>query len=175
MSNYVYIATSLDGFIATEDGGVDWLSEIPNPEGSDFGFSKFMKNVDALLMGRKTFEIVLSFGVWPYDKPVYVLSSKLAEIPEDLKSKAFLIGGNLEDAIQKLEELGMENIYVDGGQVIQSFFKADLIDELILTTVPVLLGKGIRLFEDTGEIKKFKLLKTEIFNDCLVKNHYVRS
>jgi len=175
MVNYIYIAISLDGFIATEDGGVEWLDDIPNPDESDFGFSEFMKKVDALLMGRKTFEKLLSFGLWPYEKPVYVLSTKLSKMPEELKKKAFLISGNLQEITRKLESKGIENLYIDGGQVIQSFLRADKVDELILTTVPVLLGKGIRLFEDTGEIKSFKHKKTEILNDYLVKSHYIRN
>ena len=83
MANYVYIATSLDGFIADKDGGLDWLMEIPNPDKSDYGFAEFMNTVDALLMGRKTFEIVVSFGQWPYTKPVFVLSNSLKEIPDN--------------------------------------------------------------------------------------------
>ena len=85
MSNYVYIATSLDGVIATEDGGIiDWLMEIPNPDKSDYGFAVFMDSMDALVMGRKTFDKVVSFGEWPYSKPVFVLSNNLTEIPENL-------------------------------------------------------------------------------------------
>ena len=80
MAVYVYVATSLDGFIAASDGSVDWLTEIPNPDGSDFGFGAFMRGVDALVMGRNTFETVLGFGSWPYDKPVFVLSETLTEV-----------------------------------------------------------------------------------------------
>ena len=174
MANFVYIAKSLDGFIATEDGGMDWLSDIPNPEGSDFGFSEFMAKVDAILMGRITFEQVLSFGVWPYEKPVYVLSTKLSGVPGDLEGKAHIISGELEEVIGELVEKGIKNLYIDGGQVIQSFLKADKIDEIILTTVPVLLGSGIPLFKDTGGLKKFRHLETAILNNSLVKSHYVR-
>ena len=74
MANIVYIATSLDGYIARKDGSIDWLTDIPNPEGSDFGFSAFMERIDGIIMGRGTFETVLSFGQWPYSKPVFVLS-----------------------------------------------------------------------------------------------------
>jgi dihydrofolate reductase len=82
--NYVFIAQSLDGFIATTDGGVEWLDAIPNSEGSDFGFSEFIAKVDALLMGRNTFEKVLSFGQWPYVLPVYVLSNTLTSVPDEV-------------------------------------------------------------------------------------------
>ena len=83
MANYVYIATSLDGYIATADGGIDWLMEIPNPDGDDFGFAEFMERIDAIVMGRGTFEKVMEFGTWPYEVPVFVLSSSLVRLPPE--------------------------------------------------------------------------------------------
>ena len=83
MANFVYIAQSLDGYIADKNGGLDWLNEIPNPDNSDFGFAEFLNNIDAIVMGRKTFEQVMSFGVWPYPKPVFVVSTSLKELPQD--------------------------------------------------------------------------------------------
>ena len=91
MSNIVYIATSIDGYIAKKDGGLDWLNEVPNPDKSDFGFSNFMDSIDAIIMGRNTFEIVLSFGEWPYNKPVFVLSNTLKTVPDNLKNKAEIL------------------------------------------------------------------------------------
>ena len=91
MTIYIYIAASLDNFIATPDGGLDWLYAIPNPEQSDYGFADFIQRVDALVMGRKTFETVLSFEPWPYQKPVFVLSRTLAALPEKAIGKAELI------------------------------------------------------------------------------------
>ena len=173
--NYIYIAQSLDGFIATADGGIEWLEAVPNPEGSDFGYSEFISKIDALLMGRNTFEKVLSFGEWSYTIPVYVLSNTLTTIPEELEGKVFLINGKLEDVISQLSSKGMNNLYIDGGQVISSFLKEDLIDEMIITTVPVLLGSGLSLFGDTGAMKNFSHLSTEVLNDHLVKSHYVRN
>ena len=87
MRNVIYIATSLDGFIAAKDGSIDWLMEIPNPEGSDFGFAEFFENIDAVVLGRNTFESVLSFGQWPYTKPVFVLSNSLKTVPGHLAEK----------------------------------------------------------------------------------------
>ena len=84
MANYVYIATSLDGFIATVDGGIDWLNDVPNPDKSDYGYAEFMNGIAALVMGRRTFEKVLTFDAWPYDKPVFVLSNSLTELPENM-------------------------------------------------------------------------------------------
>jgi dihydrofolate reductase len=174
MTNIVYIATSLDGFIATTDGGIDWLNDIPNPEQSDFGFVEFMESIDALVMGRNSFEKVLSFGEWPYEKPVFVLSNTMKEIPDDLKGKAEVISvkTNMKDLVSDLKERGFDNLYVDGGRVIQSFLKEDLIDEMIITTVPILLGAGIPLFGPLDEHLKFDIVHTEQFNNDLVKVHY---
>jgi len=174
MANYVYIATSLDGFIATANGGLDWLNEIPNPDNSDYGFAEFMNGIDALVMGRNTFEKVLSFGVWPYDKPVFVLSNSLAEIPEDMAGEAELIKGEIYEVASHLNQKGYNNLYIDGGKVIQSFLKEDLIDELVITRIPILLGEGIPLFGKLDCQMKFKHVKTEILNKMLVKSSYSR-
>ena len=175
MTNYVYIATSLDGFIATLDGGIDWLNEIPNPDGSDYGFADFMSGIDALVMGRKSFEKVLSFGVWPYDKPVFILSTGNVDIPEELESKIEIIKGSPKEIVSQLKNLGHQNLYVDGGKTIQGFLEADLIDEMIITKVPILLGSGIPLFGKLSQKMQFTHKKTETLNSMLVKSHYSRS
>ncbi len=174
MANYVYIATSLDGYIATTDGGLDWLNEIPNPENSDYGFAEFMAGIDALVMGRNTFEKVLTFGVWPYNKHVFVLSISLDGVPESVADKAEIAKGDLRPLVGQLNERGYLNLYVDGGRVIQSFLKEDLIDEMIITRVPILLGDGIPLFGKHTKSLKFSHKKTETLNDTLVKSNYVR-
>ena len=174
MSNCVYIATSLDGFIAAKDGGLDWLMEIPNPDKSDYGFADFIKRVDALVMGRNTFDKVLTFNEWPYTKPVFVLSNSLREIPEDLSGKVETVKGDVRDVMKSLNQQGYENLYIDGGKVIQSFLKEDLIDELIITRIPILLGKGIPLFDEIDRSLKFKHTKTEVLNNMLVKSCYLR-
>ena len=171
----VFIATSLDGFIAREDGSLDWLEEIPNPEGRDFGFADFMSGIDALVMGRNTFEKVASFGFWPYDKPVYVASSSELDVPEELKGKAERISGTPGEIVASMKTRGYENLYVDGGFTIQGFLEADLIDEMIITRVPVLLGGGVPLFGKLLARLHFKHKSTEIFNDTLVKSHYERT
>ena len=169
----MYIATSLDGFIATKDGGIDWLSEIPNPEKSDYGYSAFMSGVDALVMGRNTFEKVVSLGRWPYDKPVFVLSHTLDKVPEEVVGKAEIIGGPIKAITKHLSQRGYYHLYVDGGRVIQSFLEADAIDEMIITQVPTLLGDGIPLFGKLARRLTFRLKKTKIY-DNLVQSHYVR-
>lgn len=174
MSNIVYIATSLDGFIAKKDGGIDWLFEIPNPVGSDYGFSEFMKNVDAIVMGRNTFELVLTFNEWLYTKPVFVLSNSLKSVPKSFSDKAEILSGEPESIVRELNSRGYKNLYVDGGITIQQFLKQELIDELIITKIPILLGEGILLFAELTKEQKFEHQKTEVYNNALVKSHYKR-
>ena len=174
MANIVYIAASIDGFIATSDGGVEWLDEIPNPDESDFGWFDFIAGIDAILMGRNSFEKVLSFGVWHYEVPVFVLSNSLENVPEDMADKAEIVSGSIHEVSDQLKQLGHKNIYVDGGKLIQSFLAADMIDELIITTIPILLGSGIPLFGEQEQSLWFVHKSTEVFNEALVKRHYVR-
>lgn len=174
MANFVYIATSIDGFIATEDGGVEWLENVPNHDGSDLGFADFTARIDALVMGRKTYEKVLDFGQWPYEKPVFVLSNSLKSVPENLEGKADIVSGEIVSVIETLRSRGFQNLYIDGGKVIQSFLSQDLIDELIITRLPVLLGKGIPLFAELDEPLHFTHLSTKVLCDSLVQSRYIR-
>jgi dihydrofolate reductase len=174
MVNYVYIASSLDGFIATKDGGIDWLMEISNPDQSDYGYAEFNSGIDAIVMGRNTFEKVLTFDSWPYDKPVFILSNSRDSVPDEIAGKAEIVKGDLKVLIDGLKKRGFHNLYIDGGRVIQSFLEEDLIDEMIITLVPILLGDGIPLFGKIKNSLKFSLLKTESFNETLVKSHYIR-
>jgi dihydrofolate reductase len=174
MTNYVYIATSLDGFIATSNGSIEWLDEIPNPEQNDFGYADFMRDIDALVMGRKTFEKVLTFDDWPYDRPVFVLTRSKMKVPRKLEDKIEFISGNPRNVVSKLNKLGHHNLYIDGGFTIQSFLEEDLIDEMIITRVPILLGSGIPLFGQLTRRLHFKHKSTEVLNDILVKSHYIR-
>ena len=103
MTNYIYIATSLDGFIATEDGRLDWLEELPNPEKSDYGFAEFINSIDAIVMGRNTFEKVLTCDRWVYEKPVFIFSNTLTKLPEHLLGKAEIINGEIERIIAQLD------------------------------------------------------------------------
>ena len=173
--NSVYIATSLDGFIADKNGEIDWLYSIPNPDNDDMGYVEFTNGIDALLMGRTTFETVLGFDVdWPYDKPVFVLSHKLKEIPESHKNKAFLVKGTLTEILDQIHEKGYKKLYVDGGTTIRNFLKEDLIDEIILTTIPILLGGGSSLFSELPNQMSFKLIRTKTYLNQVTQNHYKR-
>ena len=173
--NSVFIATSLDGYISDKNGGLDWLQSIPNPENNDMGYLEFINRIDALVMGRTTFETVIGFDVpWPYSKPVFVLSHKLKEIPESHKDKAFLIKGTLTEILDQIHKKGYERLYIDGGTTIRSFLKEDLIDEMVLTTIPVLLGGGSSLFAELPNELKFELIGTKMFLNQITQNHYKR-
>ena len=174
MPNHVFIATSLDGFIAERDGGLDWLTGLPNPDGSDYGFAEFMGRIDAVVMGRATFEAVLGFGVWPYERPVFVLSTTLDGVPTDLAGKAEIVSGDPRSIVAALRERGFEKLYVDGGRTIRGFLEADLIDELIITTVPILLGDGVPLFGGIGRRLAFRHVSTEVLSPELIQSRYVR-
>lgn len=172
MPNYVYIATSLDGFIADKDGGIDWLNEISAPEGDDLGFSKFLSKIDAIVMGRKTYETVLSFGQWPYTCPVFVLSNSLKQIDPTLDNKAFLIKGSPKEIVAFLKTKDFHQLYIDGGKTIQSFLEQDLIDEMIITVIPQVLGKGVPLFNESIQSKKYTATQTELLSIGAAKTHY---
>jgi dihydrofolate reductase len=174
MSNIIYIATSIDGYIARKDGSIDWLMDLPNPDKSDYGFSEFIRRIDGIILGRKTFETVLEFDTWPYTKPVFVLSNSLDKLPGKFSGKAEIIKGELRKIITALSNKGMDDLYIDGGKTIQSFLNEDLIDEMIITRIPVLLGSGVPLFETSIPELKFSHTGTEVYNNMLVKSRYTR-
>lgn len=169
MSNNVFIASSLDGYISDKDGKVDWL---PNPSNNDFSYSKFIENIDAIVMGRNTYETVLGFGIdWPYEKHVYVLSNKLEKLDDSLKNKVSLLNGDVNQIIKKIHKDGNKNLYIDGGKTIQRFLEKNLIDEITITTIPILLGDGSRLFDKMDISIKFEHVETNIFEN-FVQSQY---
>lgn len=173
--NKIFIATSIDGFIADKKGDIDWLNSIPEINHIDTGYHQFTAEIDALLMGRSTFEKVLSFGIeWPYKKPVFVLSNSLSQIPDALKDRVHLTKGELTDVLEQIHKKGFNQLYIDGGKVIQSFLNADLIDEMIITIIPILLGGGIPLFSELPKSLDFECKKTTLFLNKVVQNHYIR-
>lgn len=175
MANIVYIGMSLDGFIADRNGQLNFLECVPNPHGDDFGYGEFMERVDALVMGRVTMETVLSFGIdWPYTMPVFVLSSTLTAVPEELDGKVEIVNGDLSELVDGLHAKGYENLYIDGGKVIKSFLKEDLIDEMILTRLPILVGSGTPLFGDLSGDLEFEHVQTDILLGEIVQSHYCR-
>jgi dihydrofolate reductase len=176
MPNIIYIATSIDGYIAREDGNMDWLMKLPNPEKSDYGFSIFLNRLDAMIMGRKTFETILGFSKWPYVRqiPLFVLTNSLDRLPLGLPVKAEIVNGALAGILNSLNGRGLNTIYIDGGVTIQGFLKEDLIDEMTITRIPVLLGTGIPLFDKNALELEFDHVETKIFNNMLVRSKYLR-
>jgi len=171
----VYIATSLDRFIARADGSIDWLGE-PDPS-EDYGWADFIRSIDHIVMGRNTFEKVLSFGeVWPYEgTPLTVLSSTLDGIPPHLQGKADILSLDPLAVLENLRKKGCKRIYVDGGETIQRFLQADLIDDLILTTLPVLIGSGIPLFGSIDADMAWEHVATKAFKGGIIQSAYHRN
>lgn len=173
--NVVYIATSIDGYIADRNGGLEWLNIVPNPEHKDLGFTDFMNRIDALVMGRTTFETVVGFGgEWPYSKPVFVLSTTMGKVPEAFKDKAEVVKGTPVKVTEQLNKRGFNRLYIDGGKTIQSFLREDMIDELIITRIPILLGGGFPLFADLPQEMEFEHLKSELLLNALTQDSYRR-
>ena len=170
---HVFIATSLDGFIARRNGDIDWLESVP-AEGEDHGFRDFMANVDGLIMGRGTYEKALSFDAWPYSKPVVVLSKRLrqSDVPSALAGKVRISSKEPAAIVQEMAQEAWRRAYVDGGLVIQSFLRVGLIKELTITRIPVLLGSGIPLFGPLPGDQRLIHLETIAFKSGLVQSKY---
>ena len=173
--NSVYIATSIDGYIADREGGLGWLDIIPFPEGEDMGYYAFMSRIDAIVMGRKSFETVIGFGIdWPYEKPVFVMSRTLASVPQDLVEKVFIVSGTLQEVLDEIHSRGFMRLYIDGGKTIQGFLKADMIDEMIITTIPVLLGGGVPLFGALEDRLRFDFVEAGLHFDQIAQCRMLR-
>jgi dihydrofolate reductase len=178
----VYIATSVDGFIAREDGSIDWLESSGNQDAEmgddvDMGFNDFMSSIDCLIMGRNSMEMISSFNLtpeqWPYkDARVIVLSNTIKEPPENLKGKVEMYSGELSALVEKLEQEGYEHAYIDGGKTIQAFLNLNLINEITITRIPILLGKGKSLFGKTTQEIKLENVKSKAFPNDFVQVHY---
>lgn len=175
MKTSVYIATSLDGFIAREDGALDWLpgSDGQDDTDEDYGFHAFMAGIDTLVMGRNTYELVLSSGQWPYGgKRVIVLSNTLDKLADELPDTVELKAGPPTALAAQLQASGTQHLYVDGGKTIQGFLKAGLIDEIIITRVPVLIGRGLALFGPLEQDITVQHLQTRTYDNGFVQSRY---
>ncbi|AYF49568.1 dihydrofolate reductase [Pseudomonas fluorescens] len=171
----VFIATSIDGFIARPDGDIEWLHrpEYETAELNGVTYERFIATVDALVMGRKTLEKVSSFPDWPYEgTPVIALSHQPLQIPAHLEGKVELMAGDVTSLVATLAERGMKHLYIDGGQTIQAFLEAGLIDELIITCIPVLLGQGIPLFSQVGSERELQHIGTYVSDNGFVQSRY---
>ena len=166
----VFVGTSVDGFIARPNGDFDFL---PAGGGEPHGYDEFMASVDALVIGRKTFETVLRLAVWPYgDKRVVVLSSRPVDLSAARGGKVEQMSGAPAEIVSKLAASGAQHLYVDGGITIQRFLRAGLVQRLIITRVPVLIGEGIPLFGTLPHDVRLRHIATEHFATGLVKSEY---
>ena len=170
MTVSVFIGASVDGFIARRGGGLDWL---PEGGGEPHGYVEFMASVDALVIGRNTFEIVLGFDPWPYgDKRVVVLASEPIDFSVVRGGTVEQMAGTPAEIVARLAASGAHHLYVDGGITIQRFLSAGLIDRLIITRVPVLIGEGIPLFGALPHDVRLDHVATRSYPSGLVQSEY---
>jgi len=173
VTGHVFIATSLDGFVARADHRLDWLMK-QKTEGEDHGYDAFMESVDGLVMGRGSFETVRGFDHWPYEKPVIVMSRSLvgSDVSDALKDKVRLTSMAPKEVMSGLAEDGWSRVYIDGGLLVQSFLQEGLISELIVSVAPVLIGSGIRLFGALDRDIDLDLIGQKSFESGIVQSHY---
>jgi dihydrofolate reductase len=171
----VFIATSLDGFIARTDGRIDWLdaANARVPPGEDCGYGAFIATVDALVMGRKTYESVLAFDPWPYgDLPVVAQSRQMLDIPPQLAPTVSTSAEAPAELAERLGAAGARHLYIDGGETIRRFLAAGLIDEMTITTIPVLIGEGRPLFGGPAADRPLELIASRAWPFGFVQSHY---
>lgn len=170
---HVFIAISLDGFIARHDGDIAWLLQRDDPT-EDHGYPAFIADKDLIVMGRGSYEKALTFDPWPYDRPVVVLSKQLADapVPEALKGKVRFSTRAPKEEMEALAEQNVRRVYVDGGQVVQSFLREGLIADMVITTIPVLIGAGRPLFGALSRDIDLKLVSSRSFPSGLVQSSY---
>ncbi|MCM2254213.1 MAG: dihydrofolate reductase family protein [Vicinamibacteria bacterium] len=166
----VFVGISVDGFIARRDGGLDFLPAEPE----DHGFDELLASVDALVMGRATFETVLGFGGdWPYgDKRVVVLSSQPLDLSAARGGRVEQMSGEPAEIVARLAASGAVNLYIDGGVTVQRFLRAGQVDRLVLTRVPVLIGDGLPLFGSLPHDVRLRHVATRSFPSGLVQTEY---
>ena len=167
----LFIAMSLDGYIATKENSIDFLSMVEQ-EGEDYGYADFVKSVDTVILGRKTYEKVIEMGYeYPHsDKDVYIMTR--TERPAIGRFKFHT--GNISRLVQELKAQPGKNIYCDGGsEVANELMNNNLIDEFVISIIPVLLGDGIKLFKDGRPMHELKLVSTRQFTSGLTQLHYM--
>ncbi|MGB7449554.1 MAG: dihydrofolate reductase family protein [Ornithinimicrobium sp.] len=174
----VFIGCSLDGFIARPDGDLGWLTDPPRDDGHASGhdgpapppgYEDFMAGIDHLVMGRGTYEKVLTFGQWPYNaQHVIVLGSTMRPGTDE----RITVARSVDEVLQTLEGRGARGVYVDGGRVIQEFLRRGLVDEMVISTAPVLIGAGIRLFGDLAVDVRLTHLGTSYGDSGMTSSRY---
>lgn len=172
MKASVFVGASVDGYIARQNGELDWL---PADGGEPHGYDEFIASVDTIVIGRKTFETVLGFDAWPYaDKRVVVLSSEPVDLSSAMARGGVVeqMGGPPAEIVAKLAARGAQHLYVDGGITIQRFLRAGMIDRLVITRVPVLIGDGIPLFGSLSQDIELRHVATRSYPSGLVQSEY---
>jgi dihydrofolate reductase len=171
ISASVFIGTSVDGFIARPNGELDFL---PEGGGEPHGYDEFIASVDAIVIGRKTFETVLAFPVWPYgEKRVVILSNRTVDLSAVRGGLVEQMAGPPAEIVSKLAASGAHHLYVDGGVTIQGFLRAGIIQRLVITRVPVLIGEGIPLFGALPRDVKLRHVATQHYPSGMVKSEYL--
>jgi dihydrofolate reductase len=164
----IYIASSIDGYIARTDGNLDWL-RYGHTGDEDYGFKKFTSSIDAVVMGRNTYEVVAGFGEWAYkDKRVVVLSNTLTEV----RKEAELFSGRLTELLAKLVTENVKHIWIDGGLTVSRFLEAGLVDDITISIIAMILGSGIPLFSVMNQEHKCHLVSTQSYPSGLVQLKY---
>jgi dihydrofolate reductase len=175
-TGHVFLATSLDGFVARKNHSLDWLDKANQsfPKGEDGGYGAFIKDLDGIIMGRGSFNTILGFGFWPYSIPVIVLSSSLSatDIPNEYKHKVQISRSTPNEIMAEVAELGWKRAYIDGGALIQSFIREGLVKDITLTIIPVLLGSGISLFGSIEKDIELELISSKQFHAGIIQNSY---
>jgi len=166
----VFVGASVDGFIARPSGDLDWL---PEGGGEPHGYDEFMASVDALVIGRNTFEKVLTFDAWPYgDKRVVVLSGRPVDLTAAGRGVVEQMAGPPAEIVSRLAASGARHLYIDGGITIQGFLRAGLVQRLIITRVPVLIGDGVPLFGTVPRDIRLRHVATRHYASGLVQSEY---
>lgn len=169
----LYIACSLDGYIAREDGSIDWLTKYENNPETDYGYSEFYASIGTVLMGRKTYEQVLGFGDWPYGKKKAYVFTRQNEPLRREKNVEF-VSGNVGEFARRLKENTEEDIWLVGGsQLIKVFLEENLVEDMIVFVVPIILGSGIPLFDRIGKEISLRIINTERYESGLVRLEYI--
>lgn len=178
----VFIATSVDGFIAKVDGSVDWLHTAGNPEAemgdqADMGFNDYISSIDCMIMGRKCMDVISNMNLtpeqWPYGETrIVVLSNTITEAPDNMKGKVELYSGDLNALISQLESEGFKHAYIDGGTTIQGFLKLKLIQEITISRAPIILGEGISLFGKSNQGVKLVQAESKAFPNDFIQVRY---
>lgn len=170
----LYIATSIDGLIAGENDDIKWLDNFPNPKKSDYGYAQFYDSIDTLLMGGRTFRVINKLvEAWPYhEKETYIISRQMTEDPTT--PRVSLLGANWINEIRAIKEQKGKDIWiVGGGEILGELLKYNLVDKMIISHFPVLLGKGKRLFNNDYDSSNWELSRGKYFPNGVVQAEYV--